>query len=81
MIDLFVWPVKEKYIAVKQVSREETTKDGRGWIFYNYLYLNDGTRKNINLKSLRQEMKLLKPKIIIINFKRNSKLQNKVAWL
>ena len=49
MIDLFVWPVKEDYMAVKQVSKEEATKDGRRWIFYNYLYLSDGTRRKKKL--------------------------------
>ena len=37
-------------MAVKQVSKEEATKDGRRWIFYNYLYLSDGTRKKYKSK-------------------------------
>ena len=61
-------------MAVKQVSKEEATKDGRRWIFYNYLYLSDGTRKNINLKSLRQEMKLLKRNKILCLKLRGKKL-------
>lgn len=37
-------------MTVKQVSKEEATKDGRRWIFYNYLYLSDGTRKKYKSK-------------------------------
>ena len=49
MIDLFAWPVKEDYMAVKQVSKEEATKDGRRWIFYNYL-------QQITYSELRRQM-------------------------
>ena len=61
-------------MAVKQVSKEETTKDGRRWIFYNYLYLSDGTRKKYKSKKFAQEMKLLKPNKILCLKLRKKKL-------
>lgn len=62
MIDLFVWPVKEDYIAVKQVSKEKATKDVHRWIFYNYLYLNGGTRKKYKSKKFAIRNKAVKSK-------------------
>ena len=71
---------KEEIIIVKQVNKEEATKDGWRWIFYNYLYLNDRPRKNINPKSLRQEMKLLKLNKILCLKLREKKLMLQ-TWL
>lgn len=32
-------------MAIKQFDKEHATSDGRRWIFYDYIYYTDGTRK------------------------------------
>lgn len=49
-------------MAIKQLDKSELTKDGRKWIFYDYIENLEDSRKNINQKSFSLKLRLYLPK-------------------
>ena len=45
-------------MAVKLLDKSEWTKDGRKWIFYDYVKNLDGTRRNISQRSFSLKQRL-----------------------
>lgn len=44
-------------MAVKLLDKNEWTKDGRKWIFYDYVKNLDGSRRNINQRNFSLKLK------------------------
>lgn len=49
-------------MTVKQVNKNEATKDCRRWVFYNYLYIADGTREKYKSKKFATRNEAIKAK-------------------
>jgi len=59
-------------MAVRQVSKDKITKDGRKWQFYLYIKYPDGTRKKYFSKnySTRHEAEVAEKKFAVAAFSR-----------